>query len=123
MSEAPARRDLQILIALAALRLALSLATARGYGIFGDELYYLACADHPAWGYVDHPPLSIGLLWLSCFLASAGLLLLSVANSPVTGLLAATVWGTGWIARELGGGRAAQVLAALPRSSRRSSSR
>src|SRR5918999_1073908 len=32
----------------------------------------------------------VGLLWLSCFLASAGLLLLSVANSPVTGLLAAT---------------------------------
>jgi MFS family permease len=37
----------------------------------------------------------VGLLWLSCFLASAGLLLLSVANSPITGLLAATVWGTG----------------------------
>jgi MFS family permease len=37
----------------------------------------------------------IGLLWFSCLLASAGLLLLSVANSPLTGLLAATVWGTG----------------------------
>ena len=37
----------------------------------------------------------VGLLWVSCFLASAGLLLLTVANSPVTGLLAATVWGTG----------------------------
>jgi hypothetical protein len=37
----------------------------------------------------------VGLLWVSCLLASAGLLLLTVANSPVTGLLAATVWGTG----------------------------
>jgi fucose permease len=37
----------------------------------------------------------VGLLWLSSLLASAGLLLLSVASSPVTGLLAATVWGTG----------------------------
>jgi hypothetical protein len=37
----------------------------------------------------------VGLLWVSCLLASIGLLLLSVANSPVTGLLAATVWGTG----------------------------
>jgi MFS family permease len=37
----------------------------------------------------------VGLLWLSCLLASAGLLLLSIADSPVTGLLAATVWGTG----------------------------
>ena len=37
----------------------------------------------------------VGLLWVSCLLASVGLLLLSVANSPITGLLAATVWGTG----------------------------
>ena len=37
----------------------------------------------------------IGLLWVSCLLASLGLLALSVANSPVTGILAATVWGTG----------------------------
>ena len=33
------------------------LATAPGYGIFRDELYYLACGEHLAWGYVDHPPL------------------------------------------------------------------
>jgi hypothetical protein len=38
---------------------------------------------------------SVGLLWVSCLLASLGLLALSVANSKVTGLLAATVWGTG----------------------------
>jgi MFS family permease len=37
----------------------------------------------------------VGLLWLSCLLASGGLLLLSVANSKMTGLLAATVWGVG----------------------------
>ena len=36
-----------------------------------------------------------GLLWFSSLLAGAGLFLLSIANSPVTGLLAATVWGTG----------------------------
>jgi hypothetical protein len=34
-----------------------------GYGYFIDELYYLACARRLAWGYVDHPPLSIALLW------------------------------------------------------------
>jgi fucose permease len=38
---------------------------------------------------------SVGLLWCSCLLASAGLLALSAANSPVTGFLAATLWGTG----------------------------
>jgi MFS family permease len=37
----------------------------------------------------------VGLLWISSLLASAGLVALSFANSPVTGLLAATLWGTG----------------------------
>ncbi len=46
-------------------------------------------------GTLAHKLSPIGLLWVSCLLASIGLLLLSVANSPVTGLLAATVWGTG----------------------------
>jgi hypothetical protein len=42
-----------------------------------------------------HKLSSIGLLWFSCLLASLGLVLLSLANSPVTGVLAASVWGTG----------------------------
>ncbi|HYP14673.1 MAG TPA: MFS transporter [Bryobacteraceae bacterium] len=46
-------------------------------------------------GPIAHKLSPVGLLWLSCLLASIGLVLLSVANSPVTGLLAATVWGTG----------------------------
>lgn len=46
-------------------------------------------------GTMAHKLSPVGLLWTSCLLASSGLLLLSVANSPITGLLAATVWGTG----------------------------
>lgn len=46
-------------------------------------------------GPLAHKLSPVGLLWLSCLLASIGLVLLSIANSPVTGLLAATVWGTG----------------------------
>jgi hypothetical protein len=46
-------------------------------------------------GRMAHKLSPVGLLWVSCLLASLGLLLLSVANSPITGLLAATVWGTG----------------------------
>jgi MFS family permease len=38
---------------------------------------------------------SVGLLWCSCLLAALGLLALSKANSPLTAMLAATVWGTG----------------------------
>jgi len=46
-------------------------------------------------GPLAHRFSSIGLLWLSCLMGSLGLVALSFANSPVTGLLAATVWGTG----------------------------
>ena len=46
-------------------------------------------------GAAAHKLSPVGLLWVSCLLGSLGLLLLSVANSPITGLLAATVWGTG----------------------------
>ena len=43
-------------------KLLLHVASASGYGYFRDEFYYLACADRLAWGYVDHPPLSIAVL-------------------------------------------------------------
>jgi MFS transporter len=46
-------------------------------------------------GPMAHKFSPVGLLWFSCLLASLGLISLSVANSPVTGLLAATIWGTG----------------------------
>ena len=46
-------------------------------------------------GALVHKLSPIGLLWFSCLLGSLGLVALSVANSPLTGLLAATVWGTG----------------------------
>jgi MFS family permease len=38
---------------------------------------------------------AIGLLWMSCLMGSLGLIALAAANSPATGLLAATLWGTG----------------------------
>ncbi len=37
----------------------------------------------------------IGLLWWSCLMAAIGLWMLSMANSPITALVAATVWGIG----------------------------
>ena len=56
-------------LALAAAKLAVQLLALRPYGYFRDELYYLACSDHLAWGYVDHPPLSIAVLriWRGVF--------------------------------------------------------
>ena len=42
-----------------------------------------------------HKLSSVGLLWVSSALAALGLVGLSMADSPVMGFLAATVWGTG----------------------------
>jgi fucose permease len=46
-------------------------------------------------GPLVHKLSPIGVLWFSCLGAALGLLALSAANSPVTALFAATVWGTG----------------------------
>ncbi len=46
-------------------------------------------------GPLVHKLSAIGLLWISCLMGGLGLVALSFANSPVTGLLAATLWGTG----------------------------
>ena len=90
--------------------LLLHLLTSRAYGIFRDEFYYLSCADHLDWGYVDHPPLSIALLWLQRALLGDSALAIRVL--PALAGAALVVLG-GLMARELGGGRFAQVLAAV----------
>ena len=46
-------------------------------------------------GALVHKLAPVGVLWVSCLLASLGLVALSFADSPVLGLLAATLWGTG----------------------------
>jgi hypothetical protein len=46
-------------------------------------------------GAIAHHVSSIVMLWGSAALAAAGLWLLPFADSPLTGLLAATVWGLG----------------------------
>ncbi len=95
---------------IALVKLLVHLYAGRHYGFFVDELYYLACAQHLDWGYVDQPPL-IALV--------AKLVRLTLGDSlPAIRLLpaiagAATVVLTGALARELGGGRLAQALAAL----------
>ena len=80
------------------------------YGFYSDELYYLACADRPALGYVDHPPLFVWLLRLHRGIFGDSLFALRALPSVVG---AATVFLAGWMAQRLGGGVAAQMLAAL----------
>jgi len=99
-----------IVLYIAAVKLALHLATVNRYGIFRDEMYYWAGSLRMDWGYVDHPPLTVWLAWIARHLfgnSSLGVRLFSALAG------AALVWLTGKLTRELGGGRFAQALAAL----------
>src|SRR5579883_1174390 len=53
-----------LVLYVALLRIILYLIAGPHYGYFRDELYYLACGEHPAWGYVDQPPLIGWIAWL-----------------------------------------------------------
>jgi hypothetical protein len=94
----------------AAARLLLYFVVGEGYGYFRDEFYYLACADHLAWGYVDQPPLSILLLKISR--AVLGDSVMAIRLLPALAG-AAAIFLTGWMARAIGGGRFAQALAMI----------
>lgn len=102
--------DLTVLLAPAIFKLLLHLVTVRGYGLHGDELYYLACSDHLDWGYVDHPPLSVALLKL-CRVTLGDSYFSIRLLSAVAG--SATVMLTGLLARRMGAGRFGQFLASV----------
>lgn len=53
--------------------LLIHLLTNNRYGYFRDELYYIACARHLDFGYVDQPPLSILVLRINEFLLGTSL--------------------------------------------------
>lgn len=95
---------------IAAVKLAVHLYAGRHYGYFVDELYYLACARHLAWGYVDQPPLIALVARLERALLGESLSAIRILPA-LSG--AAKVVLTGLIARELGGRQLAQGLAAL----------
>ena len=99
-----------IVLSLATAKLLFHLLTAGRYGIFRDELYYLACSEHLAFGYVDQPPLIAVVAWLSRHLFGESLLGLRLLPAFAG---AATVWLSGKLAREMGGRAFAQALAAL----------
>jgi hypothetical protein len=99
-----------IVVYLAGVKFLFHLLTAGRYGIFRDELYYLACGEHLDWGYVDQSPLIALVAWISRHLFGDWLIGLRFFPALAG---AATVWLTGKLARELGGGAFAQVLSAL----------
>ncbi len=100
-----------IIITFSAVRLLLHLYTNifGGYGYFRDELYYIACSEHLDIGYVDHPPLSIFILWISRLIFGDSIFALRLLPAICA---AALVFITGLITLKLNGGIPA-LLAAL----------
>src|SRR5260370_950914 len=96
--------------ALALAKLGVHLLTNGQYGYHRDELYYLASGNHPAAGYGDCPPITPLLARLDSLLLGNSPWLLRLVPSLVG---VARVILVALIARELGGGRTAQVLSAL----------
>jgi hypothetical protein len=99
-----------IVLAITAAKLLVHLYAGRHYGYFVDELYYLACSRHLDWGYVDQPPLIALVTWVVRSILGQSLpairLLPALAGVAEVAL-------TALIARELGGKRFAQALAAI----------
>lgn len=95
---------------VAAAFVALQLAFVNRYGIFRDELYYIACGEHLAWGYVDHPPFVALVAWFSRRAFGDSLLALRLLSAVCGG---ATVVLAGRLAILFGGDRWAAALAAI----------
>jgi hypothetical protein len=74
--------DIILLICIGFIKFIVHITTNAigGYGYFRDELYYIACGDHMAWGYVDQPPLSIATLWLNRLFLGDSIFLLYVSS-------------------------------------------
>jgi len=103
-------RALLAAIAIGVATFVLHFARAGAYGYQRDELYFISCANHLAWGYVDQPPLIAVIAKLALVLFGDSLYALRFLPA-----LAATVTVivTGRLTRRLGGGFGAQVLAML----------
>lgn len=80
------------------------------YGFFRDELYYIACSDHLAWGYVDQPPFSLFLLKFSRIIFGDSLTAIRIV--PVL-MHTGTVIITGLMVKELGGKLFAVFIASV----------
>ncbi|MGW2661616.1 glycosyltransferase family 39 protein [Nocardia tengchongensis] len=80
------------------------------YGYFGDELYFLAAGRRLAPGYVDQGPLVPLLARCADWVAPGSLVVLRIPS--ILGAVAG-IWVCAALARELGGGRRAQTVAAF----------
>lgn len=100
----------KLAVAIAAIiTAALHLATAGRYDVMRNELYFIACGRHFAFGYADQPPL---VPWLAALTQAAGLNVW-LLRLPAAIAAIALVPLCAMLAREVGGNRRAVVVAAF----------
>ena len=102
--------DTLILFAIAAVVALFHILTNGQYGFHRDELQFLSDARHLDWGFVSYPPLTPFIEHIA--LALFGVSIVGLRLSAVIAQFAVIVL-SGLMARELGGSRFAQVVAAL----------
>ena len=103
------RWDRMIIGLATAVTAVLHLVTAGRYGMMRNELYFLVCGWHPAFGYADQPPL-VPLIAAATQMFGQSVWLLRL---PVVIAATMLVPLTAAFARLLGGDRRAGVIAAI----------
>jgi Dolichyl-phosphate-mannose-protein mannosyltransferase len=109
-AEMEERRGIWAVVAIALAVALVHMATNGRYGFHRDEYQFLSDARHLGWGFVAYPPLTpfVERVAMELFgLSMVGLRLFSVIAQALA------IVATGMMAKELGGGRLAQVVAAL----------
>ena len=104
------RSDVDILVLVAALFLVLHIATNGQYGFHRDELQTLDDARHLDWGFVVYPPITPLIGRLELVLFGTSLIGFRVFSAMAVSIIMVL---TGLMAKEMGGNRHIQLLAAI----------
>ena len=104
------KSDLVVLLLIALVSVAGHTATNGQYGFHRDELQTLDDARHMDWGFVAYPPIAPAIARLELMLLGTSLVGFRFFAAVAVSLVMVIA---GLIAKELGGGRQEQVLAAV----------
>lgn len=105
-------KDLFLIICLSLIPVLLHLYVNAfaGYGYFRDEFYYLACSQKLAAGYVDQPPLSILILFISNLIFGDSVFGLRLLPAIANGFI---VFFTCLMVKRMGGGKTSVLISSI----------
>jgi len=102
--------EIKIILGLTLARLILHVICINNYGIFRDELYYIACGEHLDFGYVDHPPFAALIAKISTALFGNSLFAIRIFSVLASSLV---VFFAGLFTLEFGGNRKSIIISCL----------